>query len=71
VQADLAAGKLSAGHARALLALDGDAAQKSLAREVIQRRLSVRETEVEVGRAKSAAVPTTREDPDLRALASI
>jgi ParB family chromosome partitioning protein len=45
VRADLASGALSTGHARALLALPDAAAQRHGAREVISRRLSVRETE--------------------------
>ena len=45
VRADLAAGALSMGHARALLALPDAAAQRQAAREVISRALSVRETE--------------------------
>ncbi|MGE0445093.1 MAG: ParB/RepB/Spo0J family partition protein [Vicinamibacterales bacterium] len=45
VRADLAAGTLSMGHARALLALPDPAAQRQAAREVISRGLSVRDTE--------------------------
>lgn len=45
VKGDLAAGTLSTGHARALLALPDEAAQRHGAREVIARGLSVRETE--------------------------
>lgn len=45
VKGDLAAGTLSPGHARALLALPDEAAQRHGAREVIARGLSVRETE--------------------------
>jgi ParB family chromosome partitioning protein len=45
VRADLAAGALTMGHARALLALADHAAQRQAAREVISRGLSVRETE--------------------------
>ena len=46
VRADLASGSLTMGHARALLALPDAAAQRQAAREVIARRLSVRETEL-------------------------
>jgi ParB family chromosome partitioning protein len=70
VQADLAAGRLSAGHARALLALESDPARVALAREVVQRRLSVRDTETAVGRAKAHAVPASPEDPDVRRLSA-
>lgn len=45
VQAEVAAGNLSMGHAKALLALSGDAQQRDVARDVISRGLSVRETE--------------------------
>ena len=50
VRGDLAAGALSMGHARALLALSDAAAQRQAAREVISRGLSVRETEALVKR---------------------
>lgn len=50
VRGDLAAGSLSTGHARALLALPDAAAQRHAAREVISRALSVRETEALVKR---------------------
>ncbi|MGE0592069.1 MAG: ParB/RepB/Spo0J family partition protein [Vicinamibacterales bacterium] len=45
VRAELAAGTLAMGHARALLALPDEAAQRRAARDVIAGRLSVRETE--------------------------
>lgn len=45
VRADLVAGTLSMGHARALLALPDETAQRHAAREVIARGLSVRDTE--------------------------
>ena len=45
VRADLAAGALSMGHARALLSLPDAGAQRHAAREVISRGLSVRDTE--------------------------
>jgi ParB family chromosome partitioning protein len=45
VRAEVASGTLSMGHARALLGLPTDADQRRLAREVITRNLSVRETE--------------------------
>lgn len=53
VRADLASGTLSTGHARALLALPDAAAQRHGAREVISRRLSVRETEALVKKLAS------------------
>jgi ParB family chromosome partitioning protein len=55
VQAEVAGGGLAMGHARALLALQGEANQRSLAREVIAKGLSVRETESLVRRAVDTA----------------
>ncbi len=71
IQAEVAAGRLSMGHARALLALGDGAAQRQVAREVVARGLSVRETEALVKRA--LAPPEKREvrrgaaDPNTRA----
>ena len=45
VRAEVASGRLTMGHARALLALEGEADQRRAARDVIARNLSVRETE--------------------------
>jgi ParB family transcriptional regulator, chromosome partitioning protein len=45
VQADVAAGALTMGHARALLALPADGTQLQVAREIKTRGLSVREAE--------------------------
>jgi ParB family transcriptional regulator, chromosome partitioning protein len=60
VRGDLAAGSLSMGHARALLALSDAAAQRQAAREVILRSLSVRETEALV---KKLTAPSPRQPP--------
>ena len=51
VRADVASNALSMGHARALVSLPSDADQRRIAREVIARGLSVRETEALVKRA--------------------
>ena len=51
VRADVAAGSLSMGHARALLALPNEADQRRVARDVVSRSLSVRETESIVRKA--------------------
>ena len=59
VRGDVAAGTLSMGHARAIVALDGEADQRRLARDVVARGLSVRETEALV---KTALAPA-RKDP--------
>jgi len=57
VQADVAAGTLSMGHARALVTLVSDAEQRRIAREVISRGLSVRETEALVKRPAPRPTP--------------
>ena len=51
VRAEVTANALSMGHARALVSLPTDADQRRIAREVIARGLSVRETEALVKRA--------------------
>lgn len=69
VRAAVAGGALSMGHARALLALEQETVIRQAAAEVLERRLSVRETEALVKKAlagppppKSRAVdPNTRE----------
>ena len=45
VKDEVSAGRLTMGHARALLALEHEQEQRNLAREVVARGLSVRETE--------------------------
>jgi ParB family chromosome partitioning protein len=57
VRAELEKGNLSMGHARAILSLTGHAGQRELARRVIKRGLSVRETEKLAARG---ALPSTR-----------
>ena len=54
VQEEVAAGRLSMGHARALLALPTRRQQRTLARDIIARSLSVRETEGLVKKAIDA-----------------
>lgn len=65
------AGELDMGHARALLALKGDA-QTQAAREVVSRSLTARQTEELVRRMKSsgerAQKSGTADDPDVRRL---
>jgi len=66
----LESGRMDMGHARALLALDG-ARQVQAARDVVERRLSVRETEEMVRRILergSARKSKRSNDPDIRAL---
>jgi ParB family chromosome partitioning protein len=57
VRQEVAAGNLSMGHARALLGLAGDAEQLRLARDVMARHLSVRETEALVKKAAETSKP--------------
>lgn len=70
VQDQVNGGALSMGHARAILALDEAAAQLFACRQVVDKGLSVRETEKLVNRLKERSPRTQRhlEDPDLRAL---
>jgi ParB family transcriptional regulator, chromosome partitioning protein len=73
VRAEVASGTLSMGHARALLALANEADQRRMAREVIARTLSVRETEsivkniAEGAKPPAAAVPSQPVDVHTRA----
>ena len=68
VLAQLESGGLSAGHARSLLALSSTQAQAALAREVVEQRLSVRDTEQlvrERGRPAHADVEQRAVESDL------
>jgi ParB family chromosome partitioning protein len=69
VRNELASGALSMGHARALVALTDDAAQRRISREIVARGLSVRDAESLVRREASPAVPPPprRADPNTRA----
>lgn len=57
VRAEVASGRLSMGHARALLALGDEADQRRTARDVIARNLSVRETESLVRKIVATSPP--------------
>jgi ParB family chromosome partitioning protein len=63
VRADLAAGTLTMGHARTLLSLPDEAAQRHAAREVISRSLSVRDTEALVKRLAGPAPARAEKAP--------
>ncbi|MEP7119223.1 MAG: ParB/RepB/Spo0J family partition protein [Acidobacteriota bacterium] len=72
VRADVSSNALSMGHARALVALPSDTDQRRIAREVIARGLSVRETEALVKKAlasgaERAVVEPKKKDADTRA----
>jgi ParB family transcriptional regulator, chromosome partitioning protein len=57
VRAEVAAGRLSMGHARAIVSLASDTEQRRIAREVVVRGLSVRETETIVKKAGASSEP--------------
>ena len=64
VRAEVASGRLAMGHARALLSLPDEADQRRLAREIVSRSLSVRETEAAVTKiVESAATPREAAPP--------
>ena len=63
VRAELASGSISMGHARALLALGDEAAQRRAARDVMARGLSVRETERLVRRLSAPQTPPAHHAP--------
>jgi ParB family chromosome partitioning protein len=69
VRNELSSGALSMGHARALVTLPDEAAQRRVAREVVSRGISVRETEAMVRREMSPGMPPPpkRLDPNTRA----
>jgi ParB family chromosome partitioning protein len=62
VQSEVAAGRLSMGHARAIVALASDRDARRVARDVVSRGLSVRETEALVKKAAPSEM-TTRAAP--------
>ena len=82
VKQEVREGALSAGHARALLALSNDKDRKRLIPHIKQRRLSVREVEKLVEKIKKSSsaggkanllapqAETTEKDPQLRAIES-
>ncbi len=74
VRADVAAGTLSMGHARALLGLTDEADQRRTARDIISQNLSVRETESLVKKisegGKSPAAATTPRTVDVHTRAA-
>ncbi len=70
IQDRLTEGVISMGHARAMLALEEPATQLYACRQVVDRSLSVRNTEALVNRLKQKAPRAQRSlaDPDLHAL---
>jgi ParB family chromosome partitioning protein len=69
VRQHLAAGAIDMGHARAILALADEAAQRRVARDVIASQLSVRETEALVRESSTPRTPppAKKVDPNTRA----
>ena len=63
VRTEVSSGRLSMGHARALLSLADEADQRRTARDVIARSLSVRETESLVKRLVEAGKPPRAAEP--------
>src|SRR5256885_360116 len=57
VRSDVATGRLSMGHARALLSLSDGDDQRRIARDIVSRSLSVRETESLVKKIVEGAAP--------------
>ena len=70
VRGSVASNALSMGHARALLALTDEAAQLRVARDVVSRNLSVRETEALVKKAASPAVEKPEKTTDVHTRAA-
>ena len=64
----MGAGAITAGHARALIALEGAAAQEHGLKVVLGRRLSVRQTENWVRTYRPRRSPGRGESAELRAL---
>jgi ParB family transcriptional regulator, chromosome partitioning protein len=63
VRSNLSAGSLSMGHARALLALSDEGEQLRVARDVVAKNLSVRETETLVKKGTAIAPAAREENP--------
>jgi ParB family chromosome partitioning protein len=70
IQSSVASGVISAGHARALIGLESQAAQEHGLKVVIARRLSVRQTENWVRTYKPRRKPKSNGSAELRSLAS-
>jgi ParB family chromosome partitioning protein len=70
VRAHVGSGELSMGHARALLGLPDETSQLRVARDVLARGLSVRETEALVRKATAPAPIKTAPDKDVHTRAA-
>lgn len=70
-QRELEEGRITAGHARALLAVQSEGARAALTKEIVARGLSVREAEKAVASARAAKAPASAApDPDVRRMES-
>ncbi len=70
IQSSVAAGAITAGHARALIALEGEAAQEHGLKVVIAKRLSVRQTENWVRTYKPRRLRRSHAPAELRRIAA-
>lgn len=70
VRSSVSSNALSMGHARALLALTDEAAQLRVAREVLSRSLSVRETEALVKKSAAPEAPKPEKTVDVHTRAA-
>ena len=70
VRTNLASGTLSMGHARALLALPDESAQLRLARDIVAKSLSVRETESIVKKGVDGGAPKEEKAKDVHTRAA-
>ena len=71
VKQALASGKISEGHARALLSLNSEKAQVAVLDSILKQTLNVRQTEQlvrKLGGEKPETAPPTQPDPDVKAL---
>jgi len=66
IKQDLASGKISSGHARALLALGTVAEKFKLYREILKRELSVRQTEALVKKMQNKKQPPSHPKEDVQ-----
>ena len=70
IRENLSAGSLSMGHARALLGLTDETAQLRVSREIVAKKLSVRETEALVARAGQPSVKRVEQPKDVHTRAA-
>lgn len=64
IQAGLRDGKLTTGHARALLALESESSQRQALEMIVAKGLSVRETEQLIKKLTAPAAPAQKKSPE-------